>query len=417
MASQVILPKLTYEMEEGHILEWLCEEGDQVAVGQVLFVVETDKAAVDVPAETDGTLLKVLVPAGETVRVSTLLAWIGRPGEVIPGTEAALPEDGQPAAAPIGSTVLMAPAGSSEPLVPPPEIPASPDRQGGMAVSPVAKRLALELGVDLSGVQAFVGPKRVREADVRAYAESLKAAPDAKPTPSAEAEFELMALTTVQRAMATHLRQAAAIPQFSAACEVDLTAMKRLRDEIRPGWELAHGLRLTYTNMLAAVVAWALERCPTLNASWTDEGVRLYGAVHLGVAMASERGLVVPVVRNANRRTPIQIAAEIVRLKQAVERNRLTPDDLQGGTFTITNVGMQGIALSIPLLNPPQSAIVGIGAERSQVVLQDNRLWARPVMWITVTSDHRVVDGAAAAAFLQQIQWLIENPDGALEWR
>jgi pyruvate/2-oxoglutarate dehydrogenase complex dihydrolipoamide acyltransferase (E2) component len=293
-----------------------------------------------------------------------------------------------------------------------------------VAASPVARRLALELGVDLAAVQEFAGQKRIREADVRAFADARKAATVAIPTPTAvvptpegvgrapegDIEFELLRLTPVQRAMATHLSQAAAIPQSAAACEVDLTHLKTLRNELLAGWEASYGFRLSYTHMLAALIARALESCPKLNASWTDDGIHLYRTVNLGVAMASDRGLVVPVVKSAQRLGLAEMAAEIVRLQQAVEKNRLHPSDLSGGTFTMTNVGMLGITLSIPLLNPPQSGILGIGAERSQVVLEDNRLWTRPVAWITVASDHRVVDGAAAAAFLHQVKTLIENP-------
>jgi pyruvate/2-oxoglutarate dehydrogenase complex dihydrolipoamide acyltransferase (E2) component len=283
-----------------------------------------------------------------------------------------------------------------------------------VAASPVAKRLARELGVDLAAVQAFVGTKRIRESDVRAFAAREADETPAGPPPGGEPEFELLELTPLRRTMASHLAQAASIPQSAAACQVDLTNLKTLRNDLLDGWEAAHGWRLSYTHMLAALVSRALPSCPTLNASWTEEGIRLYRTVNLGVAMASERGLVVPVVRNAHQLSLAEIGAEIVRLQRAVERNRLLPTDLEGGTFTMTNVGMLGITLSLPLLNPPQSAILGIGAEDSKVVLEDNKLWSIPTAWITTASDHRVVDGAAAAQFLQQLKALIENPRAVL---
>ncbi len=403
MASQVILPKLTYEMEEGRVIEWLCEEGEQVAAGQTLFVVETDKAAIEVPAEEAGTLLRVLVLAGDTVPVSTPVAWIGAPGEAIPETEALQPPEKRKAVSP------------PQAVGPSQEAAVTSGKPRAVAASPVAKRLACKLGVDLADVQKHVGQKCIREADVRAYVEARKEAVRAGGPPvEGEAEFELLGLTPLQRTMASHLSQAAAIPQSAAACEVDLTNLELLRNELLADWEASHGPRLTYTHMLAALVARALEGCPALNASWTDEGIRLYRTVNLGVAMASDRGLVVPVVRNAHQLSLAEIAAEIVRLQRAAERNRLLPRDLKGGTFTMTNVGMMGITLSIPLLNPPQSAILGIGAKRTQVVLEDNRLWAIPVTWITAVTDHRVVDGAASAAFLQRVKALIENPRPAL---
>jgi pyruvate dehydrogenase E2 component (dihydrolipoamide acetyltransferase) len=320
-----------------------------------------------------------------------------------------MPEaNGAPAPA---EPVAVSPA---ETTAPPPATPVVPKRTVKVAASPVAKRLARELGVDLAALQGQVGQKRIREADVRAFAAAQKEGPATEPTPAGDPEFELLDPTPLRRAMATHLTQAAAIPQSVAACQVDLFNLKALRQDLQPGWESAHGWRLSYTHMLAALIARALSSCPLLNASWTEEGIRLYRTVNLGVAMATERGLVVPVVRNADQLSLTEIATEIVRLQQATARNRLLPTDLQGGTFTMTNVGMLGIELSIPLLNPTQSAILGIGSEDSKVVLRDNKLWSIPVAWLTATSDHRVVDGAAAAEFLQRLKGLIENPRAAL---
>ena len=191
---------------------------------------------------------------------------------------------------------------------------------------------------------------------------------------------------------------------------MDLTNLERFRSSLLSDWEASHGFRLTFTHILAALVARALQSCLTLNASWTDEGIRLYRTINLGVAMATERGLVVPVVQRANRLSLEEIAAEIVRLHQAAERNRLLLQDLEGGTFTLTNVGMMGITLSIPVLNPPQSAILAVGAKRDHVVLEDGELRSIPVTTITVVADHRVVDGAAGARFLGRVKKLMENP-------
>jgi pyruvate dehydrogenase E2 component (dihydrolipoamide acetyltransferase) len=165
---------------------------------------------------------------------------------------------------------------------------------------------------------------------------------------------------------------------------------------------------------MAALIARAAAACRGANASWTEEGIRFYRDVHLGVAMASERGLVVPVVRDAGRRPLREIAGEIIRLQRAAEHNRLPPGDLENGTITMTNVGMLGITLSIPLLNPPQSAIVGVGARREQVVLDGGEIAVKPVAAITVVADHRVMDGAAVAAFLSQIKQSVEHPRAAL---
>lgn len=403
MATQVILPKLTYEMEEGRIAEWLCEEGNAVAAGQALFVVETDKASVEVLAEENGTLLKVLVPIDATVLVGAAVAWIGAPGDAIPEAEALQPPKEQEAvSSPKDITVASGDTVTSRDPV-------------AVAASPVAKRLARELGIDLEDVQRHVGQKRIREGDIRAYADarSTEMGTDG-PEAAGETDFELIKPTPLQRAMASHLSKAAAIPQAAAACEVNLTSLELLRNELSADWEASHGFRLSFTHMLALLAAHALESCPTLNATWTDEGIRLYRTINLGVAMASDRGLVVPVVRGANQRSLAELAGEIVRLQRATMGNRLRPQDLEGGTFTITNVGMLGITLSIPLVNPPQSGILAIGAKRDQLVLKDGQPVTIPVTLITVSFDHRVVDGVAAAEFLQRLKELMEDPRSVL---
>ena len=389
MASRIILPKLTYEMQEGRVLEWLCSEGDTVSRGQVLFVVETDKAAIEVPAEQAGTLLKILVEAVSTVPVNTTMAWIGVPGEALPELERA--RSARERVAPVAKQPSRSPSGGA----------VSPGERGVVLASPRAKRLARELGVDLRAVQEQVRPKRIREEDV------LRAAGRA---PGDNGEFVLVEPTPLQRAMASRLTKSAAIPQSAAAREVDLTDLERFRSSLLADWEASRGFPLTHTHILTALVARAFGDCPTLNASWTDGGIRLYRAVNLGVAMATERGLVVPVVRHADQLSLAEVAAEIVRLRQAAERNRLVAQDLAGGTFTLTNVGMMGITLSIPVLNPPQSGILAVGARRARLVLQDGELRSIPMTTITLVADHRVVDGAVGARFLGQVKNLLENP-------
>jgi pyruvate dehydrogenase E2 component (dihydrolipoamide acetyltransferase) len=414
-------------MQEGRIVDWLAAEGELVRPGQILFTVETDKAAVEVPTEEPGVLLKILVRAGETVPVSTVVAWVGAPGEALPGSGAGplVPGDARPAdstqAAPgVAGPASPAPGASIEEVL----------------ASPIARRMARELGLDLRDVQAYSGQKRVREADVQAYADAQKTlsqpvasaaginprdvagveparlAPPASPAPAAP--FEVVRPTPLQKAMAARMSQAAAIPQMAAACDVDLGALEQLKTQLGPGWEVAQGFRLTYTHLMAALIARAAGACPGANASWTEEGIRFYRDVNLGIAMASERGLVVPVVRDAGRRPLREIAAEIIRLQHAAKQNRLPASELEGGTITMTNVGMLGIELSIPLLNPPQSAIVAVGARREQVVLEGGEIRTKPVLTITVVADHRVMDGVAVAAFLGQIKQLLEHPHAAL---
>jgi pyruvate dehydrogenase E2 component (dihydrolipoamide acetyltransferase) len=403
MASQIILPKLTYEMSEGRILEWLCKEGQPVSAGQSLFLVETDKATTEVPADESGVLIRILVPAGATVPVGSGVGWIGNPNDTIPSAvhpPTAIEPAAKDVAPPTGST-------NSASVAPP----------QGISATPIAQRMARDLGLDLQDIWVFCGQKRIRESDVQAYIQSraqTKPPAPKSPVQTPDVVFELVHPSPLQRAMAARMTLAAAVPQMAAGCEVDLTQFEQLKNELQERWENQYGYRLSYTHLMAALIARALVDHPTLNASWTDEGIRLYRVVNLGVAMASERGLVVPVVRDAHRRPLEEIASEIIRLQRAAESNRLSSHDLEGGTFTMTNVGMLGITLSIPLLNPPQSAILGIGAKRTHLTLDDGRLKAIPLISVTVVADHRVVDGAASAAFLMRVKELMEKPTLAL---
>jgi pyruvate/2-oxoglutarate dehydrogenase complex dihydrolipoamide acyltransferase (E2) component len=394
-------------MQEGHILEWLCSEGEAVSVGQSLFVVETDKAATEVPAEQAGTLLKIQVQAGSTVPVSTPVAWIGAPGETIPQMERSVPT--QEPAAQI----------EEKPVSPTSKEVIATEKPEPVLASPIAKRLARELGVDLNAVQEHTRRRRITEADVQAYADGqanarLVAPADKVSAVQPDLDFMLVEPTPLQWAMAARMIESAAIPQSVAVCDADWTNLERSRSELLSNWEASHGFRLTYTHILAALVTRALESHPLLNASWTPDGIRLYRSVNLGVAMATQRGLVVPVVRRANEQSLEEIASGIERLHQAAERNRLLPHDLEGGTFTLTNVGMLGITLSIPVLNPPQSGILAVGAKRDQVTMPNGELKSIPVVTITLVSDHRIVDGAASAAFLGRIKEFVENPELAL---
>jgi pyruvate dehydrogenase E2 component (dihydrolipoamide acetyltransferase) len=398
MASQVILPKLTYEMQEGLIIEWLLEVGEDVSSGQTLFVVESDKAAVEVPAEQSGIILKVLVPAGEIVAVGTPLAWIGEPGETVPEIDSTKLK---------GVPGVDRPRSEDEPHSKPPR---------AVAATPVAKRLARELRIDLQEVATQVGQKRIREADVKAFADSHRAGKlEPEPVIPEGPDFDLVAPTPLQRAMASHMQLAAAIPQSTASCNVDLSNLEKLRNLLREDWKSSHDVSLTYTHLFSTLVVRTLESNPLLNGSWTEEGIRLYRQINLGIAMASERGLVVPVVRNSGDLSLLELANEIIRLQAAVERNRLLPQDLEGGTFTMTNVGMLGITLSIPAINPPQSGILAIGAIQDKLGWKDGQVVTSPYTTVTLTTDHRVIDGATAAAFLQRFKEITEDPQSAIQ--
>jgi pyruvate dehydrogenase E2 component (dihydrolipoamide acetyltransferase) len=401
------MPKLTNEMQEGRILEWLCSEGEAVAVGHPLFVVETDKAATEVPSEYAGMLSKILVETGSTAPIGATVAWIGAPGEAIPDVAKPAP------------MTESDPRTTAKPARPSADAVAEVSGSQRVLASPIARRLARELGVDLKAVREHTGRRRIREADVQAFYDGplvTTGSPTKVRVPAVrtEAEFTLVEPTPLERTMAARMTESAAVPQMAASRDVDLTALEQFRSELLSHWEARCGFRLTYTHIFAALVSRALEDHPRLNASWTQDGIRLYHDVNLGVAMATDRGLVVPVVQRANHLSLEEISVDIVRLQQGAEGNRLPQRDLSGGTFTLTNVGMMGITLSIPLLNPPQSGILAVAAKRAQAVVEAGELKSIPVTTLTVVADHRVVDGAGAAAFLRRLSELVQNPGPAL---
>jgi pyruvate dehydrogenase E2 component (dihydrolipoamide acetyltransferase) len=424
LASQIILPKLTYEMQTGRILEWLCAEGQTLSAGQPLFVVETDKATMEIPADEAGVLLKIVISAGVEVPAGTTVAWVGLVNEKVPVSDNASPS-------PVDSAQAQAKPVLAEPTGPLASPTLEPALSGEIKATPVAKRMARDLGVDLKAVARFSGKLQVREADIRAYVDATAHPPEASgpvPTVAAEAaptaavqppsvekaEYQLLQPTPLQRSMAVRMAQAALVPQSAAGCEVDLAGLDTFRDSLQAGWEKKFGFRLSYTHLIAALMARAIKNHPLLNASWTEEGFRLFSSVNLGVAMATDRGLVVPVVRRAHEISLAEVAREIVRLQHAAQANRLALQDLQGGTVTLTNVGQLGIQLAVPVLNPPQSAILGIGAKRTKLVMENGQVRSAMVMSITLVSDHRVVDGAVQGAFLQTFREYLANPALAL---
>ena len=408
MATQVIMPKLTYEMLEGLILEWLCEEGSSFSVGQSLYLVETDKATIEVPADEAGTLLKILVPAGETVSVGAPVAWVGAAGEKIPETETGVVQKSKPEDVTVTELPVDIAAGINQATD---QERSTQEKQKRLRATPVARRLAQELGIELEDVGEYSGYKMIRESDVRDFDKNQNVHKEIKVETQRDTEhYDLSFPTPLEKTMASHMLKSASIPQMASTREVNLSRLDKFREERQSAWEHSLGYRLTYTHLFATLAVRALTSHPKLNASWTEQGIYLYHGINLGVAMSSKRGLVVPVVQNAHKLSLEQMANQIVQLQLAVESNRLSPRDLSGGTFTMTNVGMLGVELSIPLLNPPQSAILGIGAKRVSLQLDGENVISKPVASVTVTVDHRFVDGAAAAEFLASLKKLIESP-------
>jgi pyruvate dehydrogenase E2 component (dihydrolipoamide acetyltransferase) len=377
--------------------------GAPIQKGEPLFEVESDKVTTEVESPASGFLRQVRVPEGQKVDVGTVLAVIGSEGEPIeePGRAAAT--------APV----------ASRPSVPSPETrpasaaPVAPARQ---FVSPRARMVAADLGVDLTRVKGTGPGGRVLERDV------LNAAPAARPAPTvpvapppqpvpAPAAGTTIPFAGLRRTIAERMvRSQQTVAEVTLTAEVDVGEVAKLRQQVSDEWERQHGIRVGYTEVIVKAVAKALREHPQINSSLADDGIRLHGEVNVGVAVALDDGLIVPVVRAADQRSLIEIARAIRELSDKARGNRLSRDEVTGGTFTISNMGMLGVEAFTPIINWPECAILGVGQIAERAAVRDGQIVARPMMWLSLTFDHRIVDGAPAARFLARVRQLLESP-------
>lgn len=382
-------------MEEGTLVEWLKEVGDAVKEGEILFTVESDKALSEVES-FDGGILHIPEGApgpGATVAVGTMLGYLLEPGEAAPvmappsTPTAATSPAGEPAAAP--------------PPTPPPATSKSSAR-AKPAISPRARRLAGELDVDWTQLSGSGRSGRITEGDVRAASSATGTAAD--PTATVETGAESIPLSPVRRVIAERMSQSARDnAAVTLTTEIDATQLVELRrrcPEPAPG----------YTDLFVGLAAKALADHPALNASLESDHVVLHGSIDIGIAVDTDAGLLVPVIRNADHKSIEEIRDEAAALVSRARTGQLQSDDLRGGTFTITNLGMHGIDAFTPIINPPQCAVLGIGRIALRPVVVDGQVVARSTVTLSLTFDHRLVDGGPAARFLAALREAVEHP-------
>ncbi len=394
------MPKLGLTMEKGTIGAWLVAEGQAVTKGRALLEVVTDKVTMEVEAQASGILSKILVPAGEEVPVSTPIAIIAAAGEKVEARQGGIT---RPAA--IAAQPVMAAAGPAQV----PAVAADGARPKHRA-SPKARKMAQERGLDL-GQLAGSGPAgRVISEDVHAYLAQTPApapviVPEPQPVPAGAGA--LLKLTRAQQVTGQRLTASyQQIPHIHVFMEVSGVWLQQFRE----GYRL-QGRKISYNDLIVKAVAKALGEFPRLNSVLESEGVRLMGEVNIGIAADTPQGLLVPVVRRVDELSIEQIAAESARLVDAARHGKLKIDEMSGGTFTISNLGMFGVSHFTAIINPPQVAILAVGAmEKRVVALENDALAARPCLTLNLAADHRVVDGALAARFLQRLKEILETP-------
>jgi pyruvate dehydrogenase E2 component (dihydrolipoamide acetyltransferase) len=427
VATEVIMPKVDMVMETGTFVEWLKKEGDHVNKGDPLFIITTDKANIELESPADGILAGVNAKLNDVIPVTEVIAYLLAPGESVPAKAAPRPAVGP--TVPATTPVVAAPAESTAAV-------AESAEPGKVRATPLARRLAQDLGVDLTQITGRGPLGRVHKADVLAFqkpqtsVERLSvAAPALAPAVSAPPAIPALAgplpqiplpearrkkvvpLAGARKIIAERIAYSAfTAPHITLSLRVDMTEAVRLRERVLEPLKAQTGQRVSYTAILARAVATVLPRHPYLNASLSDGNIILWDDIHLGIAASVEENLIVPVIREAQNRNLGQIVTALADLTERARNRRLTPSEMMGSTFTITNLGMFGIESFTAIINPPESAILAVGKMVDTPVAHEGQMVLRPMMQLTVSADHRISDGATVAQFLADLKAALENP-------
>lgn len=398
MAVNVVMPALEMAQETGKLIAWRKKEGDRVAKGEPLLEVETDKAVVEVEAPADGLLVGIKAAAGTNIPVGHTIAWIVAPGE-LPPRESDL---SRPTARRETPTEV-------KPLPTPPQGASGGAPPSRVRISPKARRLAEELKVDIAALRGSGPGGEILASDVQAAA-TVVDRPDSK-------SYGIEVPGSVGRIMAERTTQSwTTVPHFFVSREIDATALKEYRNRIAVAMERTPAagtkvVRITHTDLLVALVAHVLLRHPRLNASWTAEGIRMHDHVNMGIAIAVNDGVVSAVIANAHRASLAQISTWRVELSERAFAGKLRPSDIADATFTLSNLGMYHVDQFAAIILPPQAAILAVGEIADRVVALGGKPAVRPRMTLTLSCDHRVVDGARAALFLNDLAEAVRQPE------
>jgi pyruvate dehydrogenase E2 component (dihydrolipoamide acetyltransferase) len=435
MANKILMPKLSPTMEEGQISRWIKQEGDEIEANETIAEVDTDKATMEMTSLEAGTLLKIIVPAGDNAKLGQTIGIIGSKGEDF----SALLDEASTNGAGAKAEEEKGRKGDEETQNPPSEKEATVAKQGGqelkeevsetktedqssngrLIVSPIAARMAAENGIDLKSIKGSGPQGRIIKRDIEAAMESgqRSAVSGQDATPSFAQTAEIQGASRFREENTSKMRQVIAqrlaqsigpIPTFYLTVEIEMDNTLALRKQINE--TLKEEEKVSVNDIIVKVAAQSLVKHPFVNASYQDKTIRFYEDADIGVAVAIDEGLITPVVRSANRKGITEISREIKEMAGRAREKKLQPEEYTGATFSISNLGMFGIKEFTAIINPPEAAIIAVGAAAPSAVVRSGEITTRSIMNITMSCDHRVIDGATGAKFLQTFKQMLENP-------
>ena len=404
MATKVLVPLLGEGVEEVTVMKWLKKEGDSVDELEPLLEVNTDKVDTEIPAPASGTILKIMTEEGVTAKVGTILALIGKPGELVEGASA--PGPSSKAATKVeGQRHVQEPA---SPSVQP------STRQDIGFISPVVAKIAAEHGVNLSQIPGTGLGGRITKHDVLTYVEGQKTTVEPRAAQPANIKpiegDQLIKHTVIRKQIADHMVMSKhTSPHVLTVMEADMSRVAKHRSAHKEMFA-RDGVNLTFTAYFMMAIVAGLKTYPNVNSSWTEEGILIHKAVNIGMATSlGEEGLIVPVIKEADNLSLLAMARTVNDLASRARSKKLQPDDVKGGTFTLTNHGISGSLFAFPVINQPQSGILGVGAMQKRVVVIDDAIAIRPMVYLSFVFDHRILDGASADWFLAKVKETLEN--------
>ncbi|MBL9211796.1 MAG: pyruvate dehydrogenase complex dihydrolipoamide acetyltransferase [Opitutaceae bacterium] len=430
MPNIIEMPKLSDTMTVGTLVKWLKQEGDTVKAGDMLAEVETDKATMELESFFDGTLLKIFAPGGSQVALGAALCAIGKPGEKVEApapkpTESAAPAPAPAAAATPAPAPAPAPVSAptvSKPVAAPaePAAPVAAGPAGRVKISPLARKLAAEKGLDVARLTGSGPGGRIVRADVLAAEKNGSAKAGSSPSSLAPRlapasrgpiqEERTVPVSNMRGAIARRLVESKTqLPHFYVEIELDAAPLLALREQLNTGLE-KEGVKLSVNDFILKASAEALRRVPQVNGSWEGTQIRYFGAAHVSFAVAIDDGLITPVIRDAHQKSVFQISTEAKALGKLAKEKKLKPDQFTGGTFCVSNLGMMGIPKFSAIINPPNAAILAVGTTVKKPVVKNDQIVIGQTMTLTLSCDHRVVDGAVGAQYLGALKTLLEAP-------